>query len=242
MILLPSAHAASLLPDDLTLLQAAGVQVVEVLPPEGAHLALTRSPGGLWGLHDPSVKRGAVLRPDFLDAALQRRVRATWQAHEPLRNAIGAPKGESWSVVDATCGLGRDAWMIAAWGHRVQTYERHPVLAWLVRGAWQAAGAPPSPTPHHGDARTCTEVARVVYLDPMFPETRKSALPSGELQLLRRLLADDEGPDDLLPWALAHATHRVVVKRPRHAPPLPGPRAPSFQLEGQTTRCDVYVR
>ncbi len=242
MILLPAADAAFLLPEELTMLMGVGVEIVPELPRRGpSTLALTRYPDGLWGLHDPSVKRGAVLKPDFMDGTMERRVRMTWHMHEPLRNALGATKSQHWTVLDATCGLGTDAWMMAAWGHQVRAYERHPLLAWLLQGAWQAAGAPASVDLRAGDAQACTDRFQVVYLDPMYPESKKSALPSGELQLLRRLLEGDEPPDNLLDWALGCATMKVVVKRPKRAETLPYSRGPSFVVEEQSTRYDVYV-
>jgi 16S rRNA (guanine1516-N2)-methyltransferase len=242
VILLPEADAATLTIEEAELLATVGVEVVPALPRRGPPtLALTRGPTGLWGLHDCSVTRGPTLRPDFLDGALERRARMTWNMHEPLRDALGVSKGEAISVVDATAGMARDSWMMTAWGHSVRAWERHPLLAWMLRGAWEAAGAPPQLDLRHGDARTDREPARVVYLDPMYPGAKKSALPSGELQLLRRLLADDAPPDGLLPWALELATHRVIVKRPRGSEPLDGQR-PSFQLEEASTRWDVYVR
>lgn len=233
--------AARLDPTDRAALVAAGVEVVAALP-AGPALALGPDRHGRWGLTDPTAKRGPVLAPDFTDGATSRRVRMTWNTHEPLRNALGASKTDAWSVVDATCGQGRDAWMIAAWGHAVVSYERHPVLAWLVRRAWAAAGAPASPAFRLGEATTHREGADAVYLDPMFPPSRKSAEPSGDVQLLRRLLGGAAPPDGLLDWALGIAGRRVVVKRPRRAPPLEGGHAPSFALEGKASRFDVYVR
>jgi 16S rRNA (guanine1516-N2)-methyltransferase len=83
----------------------------------------------------------------------------------------------------------------------------------------------------------------VIYLDPMFPEARR-ALPTKEMQVLHALLG--EGPDaaaeddrELLAWSLAQPVARVVAKRPRRAPPLPGPE-PGHVLEGRSVRFDVY--
>jgi 16S rRNA (guanine1516-N2)-methyltransferase len=206
---------------------------------EQAGLQLAVDDSGRWGLRDPFEKRGAWLRPDFLDGALVRRARMTWNSHEPLRRALGAGKGDVWRVVDGTAGLGRDAWMLAAWGHEVTAYERHPVLFWLLGRA--ALAVPVAPRFVAGDVRDGGEPCDAVYLDPMYPETSKTALPSGELQLLRRLLHDDASDAGLLDAALDRATRRVIVKRPRRAPPLEGRRRPAFAQEGPTTRFDVYL-
>ena len=81
-----------------------------------------------------------------------------------------------------------------------------------------------------------------VYLDPMFPTRAKSAAVKQDLQWLQILCAypDAEEEAALLALARARNTHRVVVKRPRKAPPLAGV-APHHGHEGKTVRFDVYM-
>ena len=81
---------------------------------------------------------------------------------------------------------------------------------------------------------------QVVHLDPMFPHREKSALVKKEMRLFRELAGDDDDAPRLLEAALDVATHRVVVKRPRKAPPIAGP-APQHVIEGKTSRYDLYV-
>ena len=81
---------------------------------------------------------------------------------------------------------------------------------------------------------------QVVHLDPMFPHREKSALVKKEMRLFRELAGDDADAPRLLEAALDVATHRVVVKRPRKAPPIEGP-PPRHVLEGKTSRYDLYV-
>ena len=45
----------------------------------------------------------------------------------------------------------------------------------------------------------------------------------------------------LLEAALALASHRVVVKRPRKAPCIEGAK-PSYVLEGKSSRYDIYAK
>jgi len=80
----------------------------------------------------------------------------------------------------------------------------------------------------------------VVYLDPMFPARRKSARVKKELQILQMLAVNSTPHEQLLEAALASAGNRVVVKRPRKAPPLTS-RSPSHSLSGKTIRFDVYI-
>ena len=83
----------------------------------------------------------------------------------------------------------------------------------------------------------------VVYLDPMFPERTGSTVAKKELRLLGMLAADAEDADALFVAALRSGATRIVVKRPRLAPPLEAPGAPpvTTRLLGRSSRFDVYV-
>ena len=85
------------------------------------------------------------------------------------------------------------------------------------------------------------EPPQVVYLDPMFPHSRKSAQVKKEMALFRDLVGADEDADLLLAPALALASHRVVVKRPRLAPDLANQK-PTYSLTGKANRFDIYVK
>jgi 16S rRNA (guanine1516-N2)-methyltransferase len=83
------------------------------------------------------------------------------------------------------------------------------------------------------------EFPEVVYLDPMFPPKKKSALVKIEMRVLRQLVGDDEDAAVLFESAARVARKRVVVKRMRLAPELvPNP---TIVFEGKTTRYDVYL-
>ncbi|MDZ7622647.1 MAG: class I SAM-dependent methyltransferase [Candidatus Competibacteraceae bacterium] len=60
------------------------------------------------------------------------------------------------------------------------------------------------------------------------------------MRLLRHLAGDDNDAPELLAAALDQARRRVVVKRPRRAPPLAGP-VPTVQIIAPNTRFDVYL-
>jgi len=153
-------------------------------------------------------------------------------------------------VLDATAGLGRDGFTLAALGATVTMAERQPLFAKLLLDArrralldtqWQAAAERTEII--IGDASALLDGTRhwdVIHLDPMYPHTGKQALPQKEMQLLRELTQGDPDADALLVPALRCARLRVVVKRPTSAPPL-AQRAPAFQLDGTQARYDVYL-
>jgi len=157
---------------------------------------------------------------------------------DPLARALGAARG---LVVDATAGLGGDCLLIATLGCAVVAIERHPVLWALLDDALGGDGGPVRVL--LGDARDLLPgldpAPDVVYLDPMFPARRKrSARPRKEARALRALAGDDDDAASLLATARACALRRVVVKRPREAPPLAGDAVASHA--GKLVRYDVY--
>ncbi len=173
---------------------------------------------------------------------------------EMLIRAAGVKQGRPLSVLDATGGMGRDAFLLAGCGCTVHIFERHPLVAALLRDGLLRAAADPATRDSAGrihlvaaDSRKFLENMTnrgedvdVVYLDPMFPERTKSALVKKELQILQLLVGGEDDTEQLLAAALNAARNRVVVKRPKSAPPLAG-RKPSHCLSGTTTRFDVYM-
>jgi 16S rRNA (guanine1516-N2)-methyltransferase len=118
-------------------------------------------------------------------------------------------------------------------GCRVTLLERSPAIAALLADGLERAAASPALAHlirerislHHTDAVQWLEAAppearpHVVYLDPMYPERHKSALVKKAMRVFRDLVGDDPDAAVLLEAALGRARRRVVVKRPRRAPP-----------------------
>ncbi len=192
------------------------------------------------------------VRAEFIDGPSgYRRLRG---GPEMLIRAIGHKKNNRTSVLDATGGLGRDAFIMASHGCQVHVVEKNPVAGALLEDGLRRASEHPDTTKISGRIRlTVTDSYQfllagnreeqydVIYLDPMFPKRSKSARVKKELQVLQLLVGQaDDDTDKLFEAALQAAGKRVVVKRPKTAPPLQG-RAPSHSLSGKTTRFDVYL-
>ena len=80
----------------------------------------------------------------------------------------------------------------------------------------------------------------VIYIDPMYPERKKSALVKKDMQILQRLHGEDDNADTLLNNALALAKKRVVVKRPIHAQ-IVNEKIPNTCIKSKKTRYDIYT-
>jgi 16S rRNA (guanine1516-N2)-methyltransferase len=196
-------------------------------------------------------KPPAALTCDFTSGALGYRLRAGVGRRQALPRAAGFDRGRTPRVVDATAGLGRDAFLLAALGAEVTLIERSPQVhalleAGLARAAeadGAAAEAAARMTLLLGDSKTLLpELApEVVLIDPMHPPRGKSALVKQEMRLLRELVGNDGDAFDLVGVALATAEKRVVLKWPLRAAPMAGLVPPSHQIRGRTVRYDVFM-
>ena len=193
------------------------------------------------------------IRVDFLDGAVAHRRLFGGGSGQMIAKAVGIQPGIRPVVLDATAGLGKDAFVLAELGCALTLIERQPVIAALLEDGLLRALADPEVAPIvarmrliSGNAITlmtawADEAPQVIYLDPMFPHRDKSALVKKEMRLFRPLAGNDDDAPALLAAALALATHRVVVKRPRKAPAIAGEK-PGYVLEGKSSRFDIYPK
>lgn len=187
---------------------------------------------------------------DFVTGANAHRRKYGGGKQQDIARAVGVLKKAHVRVLDATAGLGRDAFVLASLGCDVTLIEKNKIIHSLLKDGIDRALA---------DVETAGVAQRmhliqldtlqyrpedidVVYLDPMFPPSQKSAKVKKELRYLHHIVGyDGEGADRLLDWAMQYALKRVVVKRPRLAAPLAGQK-PTLAFEGKSGRFDVYVK
>jgi 16S rRNA (guanine1516-N2)-methyltransferase len=190
-------------------------------------------------------------RIDFAGGAVGHRFRRGGERGHPLVRAAGIKKDRIASIVDATAGLGRDAFLLASAGAAVTLIERSAEVHGLLKDALARAAAESSDlaeviarmTLIHGDARSLLPELKpdVVIVDPMHPPRRGTALVKQEMRQLSAIVGADEDADELMRIALASARERVVLKWPLRAAPLLEAPKPSHQLSGKTVRYEVFV-
>ncbi|MFZ1245996.1 MAG: class I SAM-dependent methyltransferase [Azonexus sp.] len=222
--------------------------------PQGveAEFALQLGEGGLQ-LQALGPDACGPVRVDFLDGAVAHRRLHGGGSGQMIAKAVGIQSGVRPVVLDATAGLGRDAFLLAQLGCHVTLIERHPLIGALLADGMGRARLDEEvgPIVQRMDLRLGNaieiiqewsgEPPQVIYLDPMFPHRDKRALVKKEMRVFRPLVGDDDDAALLLAAALALATHRVVVKRPRKAPNVDG-GLPGYALEGKSCRYDVYPK
>ena len=237
------------------------VDIANIGLPAGMELARTERGLALRGdgmelVQDFSDLLGR-LRPDRLSRELLVRAARVKGRGAPA-SAVGAafeggPGAEPPFAVDATAGLGEDAFLLAAAGFSVLLCESDPVICALLQDALERARIHPDPRlaapaarmrVHAGDSigalAGLDRAPDVVYLDPMFPARRKSAAVKKKFQLLHRLEAPCSNEGEMLAAAIAARPRKVVIKRPVKAPCLAGAK-PSHSIGGKAVRFDVIV-
>lgn len=227
---------------DAALCTRYSVAVVDVAPPDS--WTLRRSELDELELRAPVREDSLSIVLDLERGELAQRLR-TASKSQPLPRAIGLHRSsEVKSVFDATAGLGRDAMLLAHLGCSVTACERIGAFALMLEDARQRAPFAARFSVHHGDAAAHLaelEAASidVVYLDPMFPQHGRAQVKKA-MQVCRRLAGTPESPEILVHRAFRCARERVVVKRHPHELPLAGP--PSFTVDGERVRFDVYLK
>lgn len=192
------------------------------------------------------------VRAEFVTGKMGYRREHGGGAGQLVAKAVGLQKTRAGlHVLDATAGLGQDAFILASLGCRVTLFERNPVVHALLEDGLARASLNVDCAPiiermkleKGGSVEWLRgagpDAADIIYLDPMFPHRDKSALVKKEMQVFRVVVGDDDDSGELLEAALKCATYRVVVKRSRKAPTISGPE-PAARIEGKSSRYDIY--
>ena len=193
----------------------------------------------------------ADLRVDFVSGAVGHRLRFGGGRGQDLPKAMGLRAGKTPTIIDATAGLGRDAFLLASLGAHVTLIERsaqmHALLSDGMARAQDEGGEFAEiiarMTLLHGDARALLPElnGEAILIDPMHPPRKNSALVKRELRQVREIVGTDEDAADLLRVALVSASKRVVLKWPAKADPIEGVQPCSHQILGKSTRYDVFM-
>jgi len=224
-----------------------------VLQQEGLYLF---EQDGVISLRQGGRKAPGPVLVDFITGASAHRRKYGGGKGQSIAKAVGISSAYKPSVLDATAGLGGDAFVLATLGCQMSLIERHPVVFSLLQNGLQRAENDPEVADiiermqlHQGNASVVMKTwlesglkqPDVIYLDPMFPHSKSSADVKKEMKVFRTLVGADE--DEVELWAAADklARCRIVVKRPRHAPNLAG-QEPSYVLAGKANRFDIYAR
>lgn len=186
---------------------------------------------------------------DFLDARLNYRANSAIRGQNIVK-ALGIKGSDRPVVLDATAGLGKDAFLMASLGCKVTLLERSAVVHALLADGLTRVGYGDETSAilarmdlHLGDLLKFTADSQqfdVVYLDPMFEARRKTAKVKKDMAFLQNLLGHQTDGAEMLAAAKRLASKRVVVKRAKLSPHLDLDK-PDIEFKGSSSRYDVYL-
>ena len=170
--------------------------------------------------------------------------------HEKLIKKALGKSDKPLKILDCTAGLIQDSLLFLSLGHHVTAIEQSKILFLLLQDAVNRSKETHNElftnfSLMHGNACSFGQNADefdVIYYDPMYPPSKKSALGSGQLEYLSKILEIEEIKNDpqqdfevleLMP------VRKMIVKRPIKAEPFNS--SINYQVLGKTTRFDVYI-
>lgn len=201
-------------------------------------------------LRSTNPKAPGPVYVDFLKGALaHRHLFGGGRRGQLIARAVGLKTYSHPTVLDLTAGLGRDAFILATLGCNVTMLERNPIIAALLKEGLARAQTAEwfkslelklIETEAQSYLLKLKTSYDVIYMDPMYPIGKKSALVKKEMRVLRHVVGKDEDALQLLEIALKKAKYRVVVKRPILALKLTDAN-PTIFYKGKSSRFDVYL-
>lgn len=229
------------------------LEIYNLQLPSGMRL-VAEGIGQEWSLHltaglSPfeNEKRVAPLKLDF-EKQWEYHLR-TFVAHS--RHPFGkVMKAKNQLLLEACGGWGGDSLLWLFLGHRLMTWERHPVVAAMleeararalhssVKGLKQAMENWTILSSVFNPSVDQLEQAQAIYLDPMYPEHQhRKTKPVKEMLVLRALVGDEvDGSWSPVQWINFHGP--VIVKRQPLAPMLWD--GPHHQIKSKAMRLDIY--
>lgn len=199
---------------------------------------------------------------DFVHGSLAHRQQYGGGRGQAISKAMGLKPGVTPSILDTTAGLAGDAFVLASLGCPITLLERSPIIYALIENAVERAALSENfqailqqgfqikncdandyitaQLEKIDEATADRKQPDVIYIDPMYPERKKTALVKKDMQILQRLHGNDDSASLLLNNALRYAKKRVVVKRPIQAETLTD-KIPNTCIKSKKTRYDIYT-
>ncbi len=205
-------------------------------------------------LQDVNLKlfcNSKVLFIDFNDKDILSRIDPRSKKCSVVKAVEGRSKNKL-EILDATAGLGIDTFTLASRGHLVTAIEKDPYIYLLLLDALERAKNEYSlkqiadkitliNTDSTNYIDTTNKQFDAIYIDPMFPERKKSAKVKQNMQIMHQVVFNDENINSqILDNAfISCIAKKLIVKRPTNAEYL-SEKKPSAQIKGKTNRFDIY--
>ena len=192
-----------------------------------------------------------MLKCSFIEGPILHRLKYGKGRGQNLAKAVGMKFNKNRTVVDATAGLGYDAFILASLGANVTLIERSEIIYDLLGKSLTEAlnfGGEVSNIVKRmdlifGDSKDILPKLEpeVVLIDTMYKERKKSALVKNNMRLVREIVGPDSDYLELVHVALNQARNRVVIKLPRYSDENKNYKPYSHQILGKSIRYDVHM-
>ncbi|MEC7911928.1 MAG: class I SAM-dependent methyltransferase [Pseudomonadota bacterium] len=168
--------------------------------------------------------------------------------HEKLiKKALGKSE-QPQKILDCTAGLLQDSLLFLSLGHEVTAVEQSNILFNLLEdGIKRSKENEIFSRLTLVNANACSFVREakefdVIYFDPMFPPSKKTALRSAQIEYLAKILEHESiknNPKEEFQLLQSMSVNKLIVKRPINASPFG--EGINYQVKGKTIRFDIYI-
>ena len=192
-----------------------------------------------------------MLKCSFIEGPILHRLKYGKGRGHNLAKAVGMKSNKNRNIVDATAGLGYDAFILASLGAKVTLIERsekmHEILQNGINEGVSFGGEIKKIINRmdllFGDSKDILPKLspEVIMIDTMYKDRKKTALVKNNMRLVREIVGPDSDYVELIKVALDCAKNRVVLKQPRYADPIKEIKKCSHQILGKSIRYDVFM-
>ena len=192
-----------------------------------------------------------MLKCSFIEGPILHRLKYGKGRGQNLAKAVGMKSNKNRNIIDATAGLGYDAFILASLGANVTLIERSKKMYEILQNGINEGISFGGEIQRiinrmellFGDSKDILPKLspEVIMIDTMYKDRKKTALVKNNMRLVREIVGPDSDYIELLKVALNCARHRVVLKQPRYSDPIKVIRKCSHQILGRTIRYDVYM-
>jgi|TARA_B110000881_G_C18515433_1_gene484617 16S rRNA (guanine1516-N2)-methyltransferase len=219
-------------------------ELVQEYPQEGSFISINEA--GLYFIDNAKIPLDN-LHIDFLSGSMGWRIKRS--EHETLlKKTLGKTK-DTLTIFDGTAGFLSDAIIFLSLGHKVIACEQSKILYLLVKDACNRAIEElpflSNLTLLHGNSLEVYKEQMdidVIYLDPLYPITKKHILRAGNISAIKNILELENIMDmaDTLFTEFKELNYKkIILKRP-----IKGEKICSninYQIKGKSTRFDIYI-
>lgn len=178
---------------------------------------------------------------DFNSKQLKFRSDAHLNAELIIKAVLGKKK-QPLKIMDCTAGFGKDSYLMSLTGSKIIAYENNSLMYALLKDGLNRADIA-NISLHKIDAlrEIKTTDCDVIYIDPMYPATKKSAKNNKQMMFLQTFVGHQaQMAEELFIQAKQSAAKKIVIKRPVKAGYVLD-KKPTSQIMGKAARFDIYA-